>query len=129
MMVRMISEKDDLRWRAKDERAEAPVRRWMTDSLDKRKGMVGERGVGKLYAYIVARCCEAGAWPYGLREFQQVFDVPVSNGDITEKQVKSHVKKTLMATFGLLVDADVGLHPVAQYDRQVTRPSILSVPP
>jgi len=51
--------KDDLMWRAKDEKADAPPRQWMSEPLEQRKGMVGQSGAGKLFAYVMASCLEA----------------------------------------------------------------------
>jgi len=52
-----LAAKDDLMWRAKDEKADAPPRQWMSELLEQRKGMVGQSGAGKLSAYVMASCC------------------------------------------------------------------------
>ena len=113
-------------WRAKDEKVDAPPRQWMSEPLEQRKGMVGESGVGKLYAYVMAGFLEAGVWPAGLREFGRVFDVPGTPESILLKDVKTHVKTVLMGHFASLVDTEHGLHPLAHYDTQVTAPRIVS---
>jgi len=51
-----LAAKDDLMWCAKDEKADAPPRQWMSEPLEQRKGMVGQSGAGKLFTYVMANC-------------------------------------------------------------------------
>jgi len=39
-----LADKNDLLWRAKDEKVDAPLRQWMSEPLEQRKGMVGRSG-------------------------------------------------------------------------------------
>ena len=88
--------------------------------------MVGKSGVGKLFAYVMASCWEAGVRPQGLRAFGWVFDVPGTPETILLRDVKIHVKTVLMGHFESLIDKEHGLHPLAHYDTQVTAPPIVS---
>jgi len=99
LLCENLAAKDDLTWRAKDEKPDAPQRQWMSEPLEQCKGMVGQSEVGKLFAYVMAGCWEAGVWPPGLREFDLVFDVPGTPDTILLKDVKRHVKTVLMGHF------------------------------
>ena len=98
----------------------------MSEPLEQRQGMVGKSGVGKLCAYVMASCWEAGVWPAGLREFGLVFDVPGTPESILLRDVKTHVKTVLIGHFESLIDTEHGLHPLAHYDTKVTSPPIIS---
>jgi len=78
----------------------------MSEPLEQRKGMVGQSWVGKLFAYVMAGCWEAGVWPPGLREFDLGFDVPGTPDTILLKDVKRHVKTVLIGHFDLLIDTE-----------------------
>jgi len=80
----------------------------MSDPLEERKGMVGQSGVGKLFAHVMAGCWEAGVWPPGQLEFGLVFDVPGTPDTIALKDVKRHVKRVLMGHFDSLYDTEHG---------------------
>jgi len=58
----------------------------MSDPLWQRKTMVGQSGVGKLFAYVMFACFEAGVWPPGLFQFGLVFDVPTRLKQLLSRQ-------------------------------------------
>ena len=104
-----LAAKDDLTWSAKNAKSDAPPRQWMSDLLEQRKTVLGQSGVGKLFAYVMFACFEAGVWPPGLFEFGPVFDVPGTAETITLKarMPNATCEKVLMGHFDSLCDTEL----------------------
>jgi len=68
----ICTERDDLQWRAKDEKTKSAARVWLSESEEQRKKHLGEGGIGTLF-FNGANCfSKSSVWPGGLGYFREV---------------------------------------------------------